>query len=96
MKDWNTLVVGDPPAEVPDGDGTAQVRRDEPGLFVILRHFDGAWQRTAWVRQIGTDWSVNRPEHNRGEVTEDLSSGVESGIILSREALKTDQQESSR
>jgi hypothetical protein len=64
------------------------VRRDQPGLFVILRHFDGAWQRTVWVRQIGTDWSVNRPEHKREEVTEDLSSGVESGIIPGRIAFQ--------
>lgn len=86
MTEWSDLAVGDERLVDDDG-GEAQVVREEPGLFVIRRHYEGAWQRTVWVRESNGAWSVAREAHVLGETVSDLDSAIQQGILRSREAL---------
>lgn len=87
MTDWNALTPGS--IEQLDDNGAAVlVEHPKDGVFVIRRHFDGSWQDTVWVRQIGVGWGVSRELGAMGTIANDLVSAIEVGIVRSREALK--------
>lgn len=88
MNDWTTLSIG-ASEEVDDDGSRVQVQHAKDRVFVIRRFFDGAWQDTAWVRQVGLGWGVSRELGSLGTPAEDLSAAVAEGIVLSRQAIRS-------
>lgn len=86
MNDWSALTPGDEATIIDDG---IEVRVVHPktGVYVVRRHFDGAWQDVAWVRSIGSAWGVARELDSLGTPAENLQAGIELGVLKSREAL---------
>jgi hypothetical protein len=87
MTDWKTLPAG-AIEEVDDNGVNVQVHHPKDGLFVIRRFFDGAWQDTVWVRQVGVGWGVSRALGVLGTPADDLPAAIAEGIIRSREAVR--------
>lgn len=87
MTDWNALSVG-ATEEVLDNGAKIRVHRAEDAVFIIRRYFDGAWQNTVWIREVGVGWGVSRELGVMGTPVDTLLSAIDEGVIRSREAIR--------
>lgn len=87
VTDWNAFAPGDE-VDVDDDGSTAKVVYFKEGVVIVRRYFDGSWQDTVWIRQIGGDWGVARELGAMGTRAPDLLTAISNGIQRSREAIR--------